>query len=297
MKFGNVPTEALASIDLCLPADEALTRQVLTGKPAEAPKVYVGCGNWGHASWVGRVYPARTPATKFREFYPKYFTTMELNATHYSIYGPEVIGQWAAPARGKDFTYCPKFPQQISHYSSFSGIDRITDAFIEGIQAFGENLGPAFLQVSDSFSPAKREPLFQYLSSLPPELDVFLEVRHPDWFKQGGGYFSELASLKKGLVITDTPGRRDAVHMALTVPRLLLRFVCNGDHPTSYKRIDDWVMRIKSWLDKGLEEAHIFLHPGDEVYIPELVHYWTEQLNKHCGLQLPLPYVKQQSLF
>ena len=297
MKFGNVPEEALSSIDFTLPADPALNSSVLKGGRLPSPKVYIGCSNWGHKSWVNKVYPPKTTATKFRELYPLYFHATELNATHYSIYPPEVIEKWAEPARGRDFKFCPKFPQSISHYSSFVRVDEQTDAFISGISAFGDNLGPAFLQVSDHFSPLKKAPLFDYLSSLPTDLDVFIEFRHPDWFLHAEQHFPTLASLRKGLVITDTPGRRDCTHMYLSIPKLMLRFVSNSDHPTTYPRIEEWARRIAHWIDHGLEEAYIFLHPGDEAVIPDLTISWIEAINLHCGLQLKPPYLKQRELF
>ncbi len=249
MKFGNVPVQALPSIDFTLPPDPVMNASVLKGKRLPVPKVYIGCSNWGHKSWVNKVYPPKTPATKFRELYPLYFHATELNATHYAIYPPDVIAKWAEPARGRDFKFCPKFPQSISHYSSFVKVEGQTDGFINGISAFGENLGPAFLQVSDLFSPVKKEPLFEYLASLPDDLDVFVEFRHPDWFTQAGSLFPQIRALGRGLVITDTPGRRDCTHMYLTVPRLFLRFVSNSDHPSTYGRITDWAKRI-SQLDR-----------------------------------------------
>ncbi|HSF46424.1 MAG TPA: DUF72 domain-containing protein [Chitinophagaceae bacterium] len=297
MKFGNVHDAVLSNLDLRLPADPLLNGQVLSGKRVPQPRVYVGCGNWGHTSWVGKVFPPKTPASRYRALYPLYFGAAELNATYYTIYPPSVIREWAEPARGRDFRYAPKFPQQISHYSSFVKTGALTDAFIESISAFEENLGPAFLQVSDSFSPAGMESLYGYLRKLPVDLDVFLEVRHPDWFSSGDHLFPLLRDMGRGLVITDAPGRRDCAHMYLTVPRLLLRFVSNRDHPTTFTRINDWAERISSWLDRGLEEAYVFLHPGDEALIPELTVAWINALNSKCGLQMKLPYTEQGSLF
>lgn len=297
MKFGNVPDETLTSIDFKLVPDPFLNAEVLSGKRLPSPKIYVGSGNWGHASWVGKIYPPKTPASAFRNVFPNYFGAMELNATHYKIYPESVIREWATPAEGKDFKYCPKFPQSISHYSSFLKVDELTDAFIQSIAGFGENLGPAFLQVSDHFSPAKRDVLFGYLSSLPSDLDVFLELRHPDWFTDAGVSFSMLKEMKKGLVITDTPGRRDCAHMYLTIPKLFLRFVSNKDHSTTYLRITDWAQRIGNWVDQGLEEVYIFIHPGDETVIPELTVAWMEALNQSCKVNLKLPFIQQGSLF
>lgn len=297
MKFGNVPEELLSSINFTLPPEPAMNSLVLNGARISSPKVYIGCSNWGHKSWVNKVYPPKTPATKFRELYPLYFHATELNATHYNIYPPDVIAKWAEPARGRDFKFCPKFPQSISHYSSFVRVEEQTDAFISGISAFAENLGPTFLQLSDNFSPIKKAPLFDYLSTLPDDLDVFLEFRHPDWFIQSEQHFHALKLLGKGLVITDTPGRRDCTHMYLSIPKLMLRFVSNSDHPTTYTRIEEWARRIGQWINSGLEEAYVFLHPGDETVIPDLAIAWVEAINRHCGLMLKPPYLKQRELF
>jgi uncharacterized protein YecE (DUF72 family) len=297
MKFGTLPDDQLSSVSFQLPPDPAFNITVLSGARVAQPRLYVGSGNWGHTSWVGKVYPPKTPVSAYRTLFPRHFGAMELNATHYKIYPESVLKEWAQPAAELDFRYCPKFPQSISHYSSFVQTDALTDAFLQSIQGLGEHLGPAFLQVSDHFSPVRKDVLFQYLASLPVDMDVFLELRHPDWFRQMDTWVSELRDLKKGLVITDAPARRDAVPMYLTVPRLFLRFVCNRDHPTTFTRIQDWASRIAHWVDNGLEEAYIFLHPGDESVIPELTIAWIQALNASCGVKLRLPFIPQTSLF
>jgi len=47
---------------------------------------------------------------------------------------------------------------------------------------FEEHLSPIFVQVSDAFSPKRKEELFDYMASLPKICNSFLEVRHPHWF-------------------------------------------------------------------------------------------------------------------
>lgn len=264
------------------------------------PTIHVGAATWGDQSWVGKIYPPKTPAAKFRNVYPQQFNAIELNATHYNTYSPDVIKQWTAPMAGLDFKACPKFPQSISHNSGFENVQTETAAFLESIRAFEKQLGPAFLQVSETFSPQYKVALYNYLASLPTNLSFFLEVRHPAWLataQQAGELFQTLMALNIGLVLTDTPARRDLVHMQLTVPKFFLRFVCNGVHPSSFNRIDAWVLQLKSWLDRGLEEAYIFLHPGNDAAVPELAAYWILKLNQTCGLHLKPPTVLQPQLF
>lgn len=299
MRFGAVPEEELFAIDLQLPQEPVSNTQVLPGKRLAAPKIYVGAATWGSSTWPGKVYPAKTPSARFRQLYPYYFNVIELDATHYTIYGPDVISKWALSAKGRDFKFCPKFPQQISHHSGFKNVETLTAAFLEGVRILGENLGPVFLQLSEHFSPANKTVLFQYLSSLPKEMVFFVELRHPGWFtsvSERQELFSILRQLQIGVVITDAPGRRDVVHMHLTLPTLFLRFVCNDVHATSFSRTDAWIKQLLAWIESGLEEAYIILHPGNDAAVPELVTYWIQQLNEQCQLGLKAPLV-QAGLF
>ncbi|OLY94989.1 hypothetical protein BUE76_20430 [Cnuella takakiae] len=300
MKFGAVPDALLSAIDFTLPPDPLFNQDTLLGNRVKVPKVFLGASTWGDASWVGTLYPPKTPAKNFRQLYPQYFNAAELNATHYNVYSPEVIAQWAAAAKDRDFKYCPKFPQSISHYSNFENTADLTHAFMESIEAFGPHLGPAFLQTSESFPLTSRHALFKYLATLPQQHTYFLEVRHPGWYESADAvatWMQVLRQLDIGAVITDTPGRRDIVHMHLPIPKFFLRFVCNQTHPLSFQRIDAWTDRLASWIDQGLEEAYIFLHPNSDGAVLELATYWIERLNRRCGLSLQAPVPKQSSLF
>jgi uncharacterized protein YecE (DUF72 family) len=300
MRFGAVSDQLLATLNLRLPPEPSRNTTVLCGTRLEVPKVYVGAATWGTTAWVGKIFPPKTPTTKFRTLYPRSFNTIELDATYYNIYRPEVLQQWAAPTAGLDFKFCPKFPQSISHHSGFQNIEGETEAFLESIHAFGTQLGPAYLQVSEAFTPQQKEALYNYLASLPSGTSYFLELRHPGWFStaaQADELFQTLMALNIGLVITDTPGRRDLVHMQLTVPKLFLRFVCNDVHPTSFSRTDAWIQQLQKWVNGGLEEAYVFLHPGHDAAIPELAQHWINGLNGMCGLQLKPPARIQPQLF
>ncbi len=294
MEFGKLPPAELEEIDFSLPAEPAANTAVLKAvrKKQRVPLVYVGCAKWGRKEWVGKLYPRGTREQAFLDEYVKHYNAIELNATHYKIYSPGAIRKWADRAGTHDFKFCPKLPQSISHYNSFVNTRAQTDAFLEGILAFGRHLGPVFVQVPESYSPARGANLFSYLESLPRDLQFFLEVRHPAWFsdkKIGEALWKKLRDLRVGAVITDTAGRRDCAHMHLTLPRTFIRFVGNSLHATDYTRIDEWVDRIAIWLEQGLEELYFFMHMHDEAYSPELTVYLIERLNKKCGLKLQKP--------
>jgi uncharacterized protein YecE (DUF72 family) len=296
MEFGRVPDDELNKVDFSLPTEPAFNKTVLKGKPAKNPKVYLGCAKWGRQEWVGKIYPPKTKEKDFLQHYINHYNSIELNATHYRIWGEAGIAKWAEKAKDRDFKFCPKMYQGVTHRGSLTGKEFVTNEFFRGIVAFKEHLGPIFVQVSDSFSPKRKEELFTYLKSLPADLQFFLEVRHQDWFtKEKDGLFNFLKENNIGAVITDTAGRRDCAHMHLTIPKVFIRYVGNSLHPSDYTRTDIWIQRMKYWLDKGVEELYFFMHMHDEATSPELTVYLVDRLNKECGLNLIKPtFIPQQ---
>lgn len=292
MEFGRVAEEELNQVDFSLPDEPAGNKKILKGKPSKKTKVYVGCAKWGRTEWVGKIYPPKTKEKDFLQHYVQHYNSIELNATHYRIWGETGIKKWADKAKGMDFRFCPKMYQGVTHRGSLKGKDFLTSEFFRGIVAFEEHLGPIFVQLSDSFSPKRKEELFGFLKSLPTDLQFFLEVRHPDWFakeKEREDMFTFLRENNMGAVITDTAGRRDCAHMHLTLPKTFIRYVGNSLHPSDFTRIDAWVNRMKYWLDKGMEELYFFMHMHDEATSPELTIYLIDKLNAECGLSLIKP--------
>lgn len=284
----------LAGIDFTLPPDGYFTQHVLPGTRHAHPKVWLGGAKWGAPAWEGTIYPAGTKEKDFLDHYVRHFNSIELNATHYKIYPETTIRKWADKARGKDFRFCPKVPQSISHYSDLSSMRarELTDQFLQGVVAFGPSLGPIFLQVSEKYAPSRKDALLVYLEHLPKDLDFFLEVRHPLWFSDPAErewLFGNLHRLGIGAVITDTAGHRECVHMEVTLPKTMIRFVGNGMHPTDYTRLDTWVERLHQWIAKGIEEVYFFMHQPHELYTPELSAWFAEALNKAAGLHIVPP--------
>jgi uncharacterized protein YecE (DUF72 family) len=302
MEFGRVPENELNSIDFSLPAEPAFNKNILKGKPVKNAKVYLGCAKWGREEWVGKIYPPKTKEKDFLQHYVQHYNSIELNATHYKVYGEAGIKKWVEKAAGRDFMFCPKMYQGVTHRGSLKGKEFITNEFFRGIVSFGEHLGPIFIQVSDTFSPKRKDELFTYLKSLPTDLQFFLEVRHPDWFLKEeirNELMSTLAAMNMGIVITDTAGRRECAHMYLTIPKVFIRYVGNSLHASDYTRCDAWIERMKYWLDNGLQELYFFMHMHDEATSPELTVYLVDKMNAACGLNLIKPTftTQQKGLF
>src|SRR5215831_13951666 len=115
MEFGRLPEHELDQVRFTLPRAPLFNKQVLQDKPARDPKIYIGCAKWGRTEWVGKIYPPKTKEKNFLDHYIQHYNSIELNATHYKIYGPSAITKWAAKANGKDFLFCPKMFQGVTH--------------------------------------------------------------------------------------------------------------------------------------------------------------------------------------
>jgi uncharacterized protein YecE (DUF72 family) len=302
MEFGRVTPEELPLIDFTLPPDPALTIQTLAAARNGQPlQVHVGCAKWGRKEWVGQIYPPKTKDANFLDEYVKHFDSIELNATFYNLYPASTIAKWKEKAElNPNFKFCPKFSQSISHIRRLKNAGEITTTFYEGILAFGDKLGPLFLQLSDNFTPKSFPELKAYLEQLPKDIPVFVELRHKEWFANDEvreTVFNLLRDLNLGAVITDATGRRDCVHMNLPTPHAFIRYVGNGLTPSDYKRCDEWVDRIKQWRDMGLKSVWFFMHQHEEEYSPKLADYVVEELNKKLNLSIRRPVFLNKGLF
>jgi uncharacterized protein YecE (DUF72 family) len=293
MDFGKVDSPDLETIDFTLPPDTDGTKKLLAKlKPnKKKTQIHVGCAKWERKDWVGKIYPKGTKDADFLNHYAKRFNCIELNATFYRIPTVKQVEGWKAKV-GPDFKFSPKFTDQITHFKRLKDADAITSVFLEGINAFGENLGPVFLQTPPNYAPKNLDTLEAYIESLPDDLDLFVELRHPGWFNDkeiSEKVFDMLERHGAGAIITDASGRRDCVHMRLTTSSAFIRFVGNSLHPTDYARCDDWIQRIKSWQESGIERVFFFMHQHEELHSPELCRYVIEEINKHCGTSIAVP--------
>jgi uncharacterized protein YecE (DUF72 family) len=308
MEFGRVNPEELATVDFTLPPDPEFTINTLKAAKSNQPlQVHVGCAKWGRKEWIGQIYPPKTKEANFLDEYVKHFDCIELNATFYNVYGPDTIAKWKAKAESNPhFKFCPKFSQSISHIRRLKNAEDITTSYYEGIMAFGDKLGPLFLQLSDNYTPKSFPELKAYLEQLPKDVPIFVELRHKEWFavpENRDKVFAMLRDLNIGAVITDASGRRDVVHMNLPTPHAFIRFVgnglINGNYASDKARLDEWVIRIKQWQQQGLKSVWFFMHQHDERYSPILADYVTDELNKALGTKLLRPKFieEQKSLF
>jgi uncharacterized protein YecE (DUF72 family) len=288
MDFGRI--EHIDQVDFSLPSDHKGLARVLGGNRAAVPQIHVGGVLWASDSFPGTIYPAKARPADYVKYYTRQFNTIELNATHYKIPTAETLKRWYS-ASSEGFKFCPKIHQSVSH------ADHLGDmvAFqIECNQAFGllqEKLGTVFMQLPPQFSPGRLQELLFFLeaAALP---GMAIELRHPAWFLNDGPLNTLCNYLYKkelGLVLTDTPGRRDVLHMRLTNKTAFVRFNGHNNFAGDKARIDAWVEKARTWLEMGLEEFYFFVHTPGQLFMPGLVSYFIDRLGKVCNIHLEPP--------
>ncbi|MEO3404921.1 DUF72 domain-containing protein [Mucilaginibacter sp. CAU 1740] len=288
MELGHV--QDLSEIDFSLAPDSASTLSALQRQQTTAPlQVYIGAPKWGEKSWKGIIYPKKANDKELLIRYSQNFNTVEFGPTFYNIYNAAQISNWATQISNPDFKFCPKFPQLITHISRLGNARENTDKFYHSLKGFGDHLGPLLLQLGENFSPKSFTNLKNYLEGLDPAIKVHVEIRNKNWFvdqEARKDFFELLKSLHVGTVISDTAGRRDCVHMELTTPNAMIRFVGNNLHESDYRRMDDWVARITTWQQLGLQKLWFFMHQNDERYVPQACAYFIEQLTLNPAYRL-----------
>ncbi len=288
MKFGRVSD--LRPIDFSMPDPPQVTENLLEAlpDPVAPPAVYFGCTGWAMKEWLGKFYPPKAKPPEFLRHYAKQFTTIELNTTHYRVPTPELVRSWYEMT-DEEFKFSPKIPQSISHDAMLGLHGKDLGWFCESIVGLREKLGTSFMQLPPNFGPARLGQLAAFLERFPlKEVPLAVEVRQEAWFADEAAFQALMALLHEqevAAVITDVAGRRDVLHLGLTTPQLLLRFVGNGLHPTDYQRVDDWISLILDWLERGLREVYFFSHQPDNILSPEMCMYFITEMERRSPFE------------
>jgi uncharacterized protein YecE (DUF72 family) len=220
--------------------------------------------------------------------YGRLFNTVELNATFYAIPSVQTVRGWARKVPA-GFRFSPKVYRQLSHEGRLGQQPDLVHRFVDVIRELGDRLGPCFLQLPPGLGPEHLADLTTFLDLWPEEVELSVELRHPGWFAHGISAFPLLRSRGVGTVITDSAGRRDAVHQSLTTRTALIRFQGNDLHPTDSRRISDWARRLEQWVAAGLERAFFFFHLPNETLSPDLARTFVNEINRRLGLRLTPP--------
>lgn len=297
MKFGSVDNPS--DVDFSLPEDHPGTADVLARREnPDKPSIYVGCAKWNRSD-LKNFYPRGTKDEL--EYYATQFNAVEMNATFYRNFPEDQINDWCSKVP-EDFRFFPKVYQQISHRKWLNDIEEATEEYLNSVAHFKNHLGTIFLQFRGNFRPKFFDRVQRFIESWPEGFDLAVEFRHPDWFHDEAVADELYALLEENdvaNVITDTAGRRDLLHMRLTNNETFVRYV-GANHSSDFDRLDDWVPRLKKWIDQGLGNIHFFVHQNEERKSPQLSAHFVKKLNEELDTDLHVPKFKngdQPTLF
>ncbi|AXT55695.1 DUF72 domain-containing protein [Aquimarina sp. AD1] len=286
MKFGKV--ERPESINFVLPEDHQDTLKVLQKGGSNDVSVYVGCAKWNKQDLKG-FYPRGTKDELF--YYSRQFNCIELNATFYRIFSEDQFKKWYDKTP-EGFKFFPKLVQNISHLKRLNeDVQPYVDQYVANAVHLKEKLGTIFLQMHSNFAPKYFERVIRFVEKWPKELSLAIEFRHTDWFNDevvASELYDLLESSNVSNVITDSAGRRDLLHMRLTNKEAFIRYV-GANHETDYTRLEEWVVRLKTWKDQGIEDIHFFVHQNIEKDSPLLSKFFIELINNRLNTKLNLP--------
>jgi len=288
MQFGKVDNPE--SIDFTLPPDQIGTAEVLRkGGFSGQTSFYIGCAKWNRQD-LKNFYPRGTKDELV--YYSSQFNSIEMNASFYRLFPPEQFVKWRDKVP-TEFKFFPKIYQGISHWSRLKNASRDVESYVHGIEHLEGKLGMVFLQMINNFSPKpeNRKVLESFLVDWPKHIPLAVELRHTDWyndFEVAETIYQLFEEHKVSNIITDTAGRRDLLHMRLTNNSAFIRYV-GANHPYDYSRIEDWVMRLKKWVEQGIENIYFFVHQNNEVESVNISAHLIKLLNQELGLTLKPP--------
>jgi len=287
MKFGQV--ENPTAVDFSLPADHPATSIILEGADSSKPlHVYVGCAKWNRIDLKG-FYPRGTKDEL--SYYSTQFNSIELNATFYGMPSAQQVITWRDKTPD-DFRFFPKITQSISHMRRLNNVEQLTEQYCDNICNFEHKLGMVFLQLHDNFGSKNYDRLVSFIESFPKVIPLAAELRNTSWFNEqrlADEVYQLFEANNITNIIVDTAGRRDLLHMRLTTPVAFVRYVGANDPQSDRDRLDEWVTRIKQWVDQGLRDVYFFVHQNMEKESPLLTAHFIERLNRTIGTDLHIP--------
>lgn len=280
-------------------------------------RYYLGCPMWANKTWVGELFNSKAKAPDFLSQYASVFTTVEGNTTFYALPKPATVQKWKADTPDT-FRFCLKFPRTITHDKRLLNAHAETDYFLKLFEPLGSRLGPFFLQLRPTFSPAEMDSLEDFLRGLPRNFSYAVEVRNLDYFTnpvEERAFTDLLTEYNANRVIFDTRGLFSTALTDVLVeeskrkkPNMPVRFTATGKEPfvriSGDPQIDAdintdilnrWADVTAEWIRAGIT-PYIFIHSApDDFYAPRVARRFHTLLSERVPVgAMPLWPAEQE---
>ncbi len=277
MQFGRIPLAEITNIDL--PPDNACIKP-LNSMQNVPLNLFTGLSKWGDLTWVGPIYSPSIKKANLLKAYALLCNTIEINATYYRIFSPQVGAKWVTQVSdNNDFKFILKVPASLSAPASLNGnyVSILSD-YLLFIDSLGKHYGGSFLNYTGKACPEALRFFEKIVALWPLDSLLHIELRHPSWFdKQSTILFNQLFMLLNsrgfGLVLTDTPGRRDVLHMALCCSHVIIRYVGYDFCAIDLKRLTQWKKKLNEWNKLGLKNVYLLIHNQNPIKSVEMLRF------------------------
>jgi uncharacterized protein YecE (DUF72 family) len=223
--------------------------------------ILIGTSGWSYPHWNGVLYPPDLPPSQRLAYYTRRFQTAELNASFYRWPSDGAFARWSRLPNG--FTLSVKAPRGLTHarrlYEPEAWLARIAGS----LQRLGARRGVLLAQLPPTL-PYDRERLAYFLSSVPRELRICLEFRHPSWhqsqtftlLEQHGAAYCVMSGAHLPCILRLTT---DFAYVRLHGPDH--RHLYGGSYSDADMRW--WADRIREWQAMGSDVFAYFNNDGN----------------------------------
>lgn len=236
--------------------------------------IYVGTCGFSYKDWLGTFYPATTRPNEMLRYYAAHFSAVEIDSSFYGVPAETTITRLLA-ATPRDFKFCFKVPQTVTHASSRADVHPDANEFAERLQPVAENgkLGVALMQFPNGFH--NNDENRRYLRScvrVLEDLPLVAEFRNREW--QTPETIELLEELQVGWCNADMPSYETLLHPSSDVTAVAgyVRFHgrnaaqwWTGDNTTRYlydyspEELESWTSRIAE-IDERIEATYAFFN-------------------------------------
>jgi uncharacterized protein YecE (DUF72 family) len=145
-------------------------------------EIRIGTSGFAYASWKPEFYPAKTPASKFLNYYSTQLNCVEVNYTFRSRPSAKTLQSWC-DATPEGFQFVVKAHQRITHIKRLKDVEQDVRGFYESIQPlfYAKKLGPVLFQLPPNLK-IDLDRLRGFLELLPRGSRAAIEFRNQSWF-------------------------------------------------------------------------------------------------------------------
>ena len=261
-------------------------------------QAWIGVSGYDYPHWgKGAFYPKDVPRRSWLPYAVRFFNSVELNGTFYSLKNPDVFRRWVEMTPGRGFVFAIKGSRYITHNLKLRNAEQaLANFFASGILLLGRRTGPFLWQLpaSYAFDAGRIEGFLDRLPWSSSEAEALarghderlrrgaateavepvayrhaLEVRHPSYFQPE--FYALLRRRGVAFVIAETAGKW-GYSEEVTAPFVYVRL--HGSQKLYASRytdqeLDTWAARVHAWrTGRPARDVYVYFDNDFQAYAP-----------------------------